>query len=285
MKTRITRVTPGIALKWLERNTINRPLRPSVVEGYKTAYQRGEHILTHQGIAFSTDGDLLDGQHRLTAIAQMPQSFGVDMLIATDLEPKAFMVLDQGLKRSPSDIMGITTGHAAVARYMAAIMDTARGGISSQMLVPYVKGTAVPYDELIRFCQTCGKTWSSASVRTAAILRLLDGTDPDYVKLVYHSLNTAEFDTMPMVAQTLFRQHLNGNATNRGYDMFCRAFKVFDKRNQSANKIQISDPSAVLARAREIISERVLGNATLQKKAPTSGAKVNKANSKAVAHA
>lgn len=281
MKTSIVRITPAIAIKWLERNIINRPMRPATVEAYKHALERGEYVLTHQGIAFDRNGNLLDGQHRLTAISQMPPNFSIEMLVATELDPKSFMVLDQGLKRSASDVIGVSTGQAAVARYMAQMMDTSRtGGITPQLLVPYVKGIADWYDDLTHFCTTNGKTWSSSAVRSAAILRLLNGTDPDYVKLTYHALNTAEFDTMPPVAQTLFRQHLNGNATMRGYDMFCRAFKVFDKRNQSMTKIQITDSSAILTRAREIISERVLGNAILQKKAPTSGAKVNSANFK-----
>jgi hypothetical protein len=269
MKVRVMKVTPQIAAKWLESNTINRPLRPGVVEGYRAAFQRGEYILTHQGIAFSDTGDLLDGQHRLCAIAEMPDSFAVEMSVATDVDPRAFLAMDQGLKRGSGDILGVPTGHAAVARYLAVIVNTTKAGVTTQMLIPYVKGIAKPYDELLKFCQLCSKTWSSSAVRSAAILHMLNGSDSDYVKLVYHSLNHAEFDTMPPVAQTIFRQHLRGTASNQSYDMFCRAFKMFDRRNQAATKIQINDNGTILARAREIISQRVLGQVVLQKSPPT----------------
>jgi hypothetical protein len=274
-----------MALGWLERNTINRPLRRTVVEGYKAAYMRGEHRLTHQGIAFSRSGELLDGQHRLTAISEMPSNFAAEMMVTTDVAPEAFDAIDQGLKRTHSDVLRIPSGHAAVARYMAVLADTtSRAGITSQSLVPFVEGSVTPYMQLTGFCPKCTKVWSGAAVRSAAILQLLAGRDHDYICLTYWSLNHMDFDSMSDVAQTLFKQQTKGSVAG-GYDMFCRAFKVFDQRNSSLDKIQITDPATIISKAREIIHTKVLGNG--MKKAPTSAGakKVHSPNSKATARA
>jgi hypothetical protein len=278
IKTEIIRITPSIARLWLEKNTINRQIRRTVVEGYRAALERGEHRITHQGIAFSETGELLDGQHRLTAISEMPETFSLQMMVTRGLPHDAFQAIDIGLKRSHADILNIPTGLAAVARFMATIHDTSRNSITPQRLIPFVEGAQRKYDTLVGFDPTVTKTWSCAAIRTAAILQMLRGSGDDYVCMTYYSLNHLDFDAMPPAGRTLFRQQTRGAVNSHGMDMFCRAFKVFDSKNSSLNKIQITDPSTIISASREIIQERVLG----MKKAPTSGAKkVNSVNSNA----
>lgn len=259
METKIIRVTPAMADNWLEANTINRPLRKSVVEGLVAAYMRGEHRLTHQGIAFADTGELIDGQHRLTAISKMPADFAVDIMVTRGLPKSAFDAIDQGLKRSHGDVLRISQGHAAVARYLATIYETSRIGITTQYLVPFVEGIEDAYVQLTGFCPKATKTWSSAGIRSAAILQMLNGGDKDYICMSYYALNHMEFQAMVPVVETLFKQQTAGKTTARQLDLFCRAFKAFDKRNQSLAKIQINDTSSTLVRAREIIQEKVLG--------------------------
>lgn len=279
--TRITKITPEIAAAWLEKNTINRPLRRTVVDSLRQAYERGEHRLTHQGIAFANTGELLDGQHRLTAISQMPKNFAIELMVTAGLPAIAFEAIDQGLKRSHSDVLRIDQGHAALARTLAVLYNTSRAGITSQYLIPFVEGTRAPYAMLVDFCPKHQKLWSSAPVRSAAVLRLLNGGDRDYICMAYYSLVHMEFDSMAPVVQTLFRQITGTAGKTSSLDLFARAFKAFDIRNSSLDKIQINDTARVASLAREIIANRVLG----QKKAPaTAGAvkKTNSANSKAL---
>lgn len=275
--TRIAAVTPEIASAWLEKNTINRPLRRTVVDTLRQAYERGEHRLTHQGIAFASTGELLDGQHRLTAIAQMPKGFSVQMMVTVGLPPVAFESIDQGLKRSHSDVLRIDMGHAAVARLLAVIYNTARTGITSQYLIPFVEGCRPAYSALIDFCPRGQKLWASAPVRAAAVLRLLNGGDRDYVCMAYYSLVHMEFDSMSPVVQTLFKQLTATSGKASPLDLFARAYKAFDVRNAAMTTIIVSDTAKVAAQAREVISVRVLGT----KKAPTSAGakKANKSNS------
>lgn len=276
--TPIANVTPELAKAWLEKNTINRPLRRTVVDGIRQAYERGEHRFTHQGIAFAKTGELLDGQHRLTAISQMPKGFTAQIMVTTGLPAATFEAIDQGLKRSHSDVLRIDQGHAALARTLAVIFNTSRAGITSQYLIPFVEGTRTPYATLVDFCPKHQKLWSSAPIRAAAVLRLLNGGDRDYICMAYYSLVHMEFDSMSPVIQTLFRQITTTTGKTSNLDLFARAFKAFDIRNSALDKIQINDTARVSAQAREIISQKVLG----MKKAPASAGaakKVNGANS------
>ncbi|MQA08992.1 MAG: hypothetical protein GEU98_10695 [Pseudonocardiaceae bacterium] len=106
MRSKTQKITPRTAQRWLdETNTSNRPLSKSVLRSFAEAMQRGDWKVTHQGIAFDTNGVLVDGQHRLAAIveADMP----VEMTVFTDVPPDTFDVLDTGKRRNAADALAI----------------------------------------------------------------------------------------------------------------------------------------------------------------------------------
>lgn len=89
----------------LENNTINRTIRRGNVAFFEGQLERGEMQLTHQGIAISETGRLLDGQHRLTAIVNT--GISAPFLVASGLPDEVFKVLDSGASRSASDVLAI----------------------------------------------------------------------------------------------------------------------------------------------------------------------------------
>ena len=86
MKTQIKNITPQMAAGMLEKhlNPENqRRQSQSVVESYARAMRAGQWLLTHQGIAIDTNGELVDGQHRLSAIVASGAT--VEMLVTTEI--------------------------------------------------------------------------------------------------------------------------------------------------------------------------------------------------------
>lgn len=277
METKVMRITPPMAREWLKKNKDNRPLRPTKVEGLKLAFQRGEYVPTHQGVAFLRDGTLADGQHRLTAIAEMPDNFGVEMMVTRGLMPEAQRVMDLNTPRSASDILRRHQGLVAVARYMAKMVEPHRQAITPTFLLPFVNAVDEQFTSLLDYCPTVSKTWSAASIRTAAILRMVGG-DRDYILLSYHALNHADFESMTPRIQALYRQAVRGSVNSSSLDIFARAYRAFDVRGQKVPTIQITDQANVIAEAKEVIQFLISGT---KKKAPASGAKkVNTSNSK-----
>lgn len=59
MRSKVQTVTPAKAEEWLGANAQNRPQSSRVVQGFAEAMRRGEWRVTHQGIAFDTDGVLV----------------------------------------------------------------------------------------------------------------------------------------------------------------------------------------------------------------------------------
>lgn len=105
MRSRSVRITPDRAAEWLAANTANRPLSRSTVRGFAEAMRRGDWLVTHQGIAFDSEGALVDGQHRLAAIVEA--GLPVELTVFTDVEPGTFDVLDTGKRRNAADVLAI----------------------------------------------------------------------------------------------------------------------------------------------------------------------------------
>lgn len=97
-------VTPLMAAAWLQlHNKSNRDIKPSVVEQYSRDLQANRWPLTHQGVGFDWNGQLVDGQHRLTAI--MRTGISAHMYVTTGLDPLVRSIVDIHSKRSVHDAL------------------------------------------------------------------------------------------------------------------------------------------------------------------------------------
>lgn len=110
-------ITPGLADAWLKKNPGNRPIRKAVVKSFALDMLAGNWKLTHQGVAFDAAGNLIDGQHRLTAVimAGVP----VRMMVTTGLPGReeghatsTMDVIDRGAPRSIGNQLKIQHGFA-----------------------------------------------------------------------------------------------------------------------------------------------------------------------------
>lgn len=256
MKTEILLITPAVARNWLKHNTENRVLRPGMVEGFRVAYERGEWKTTHQGIAFSKTGRLLDGQHRLTFISQLPEGTQVPMNVSRDMDEDVFGAIDQGSRRTVSDVLGVSSGLSAAGRFFAKLVNTDKHCvITPQSVAPFIAWVQPEYEVLTTFCSKKVKIWSSAPVQSAAILRMKQGYDVDFINLAYHSLCMAEVESMPYAARALMSQHMSGKIVSaRSLDLFVRALRVFDStKNFKINHINVKDQAGSLKDVRDFI--------------------------------
>lgn len=123
MNTEIITITPEMANEMLSLNMEhNRRLNKDTVRKYARIMRGGGWNLTHQGIAFDTEGHLVDGQHRLHAIvsANVP----VEMMVTRGVEHRegeAFSI-DVGARRTLTNIMQISGIEDAVYKNMGKVI-------------------------------------------------------------------------------------------------------------------------------------------------------------------
>jgi hypothetical protein len=137
MKTTVKEITPQWAKKILEtRNPRNRRLSERFVAKLARDIKAGAFAVTHQGIAFDANGDLLDGQHRLAAIAlaDMPVKMLVTNGVPTTFKLNggtinAFELVDGGNPRRVGAMLqmaGYASGNRVAAAVKAVILACAR---------------------------------------------------------------------------------------------------------------------------------------------------------------
>lgn len=112
----IREITPENASRILsDKNTKNRRISPTKVAEYTSAMKRDEWAFNGDSIRLSSDGTLLDGQHRLTALvkAGMSQHF----IVVENMMKGVGVTIDIGKNRSGGDVLsidsGVSTGKAA----------------------------------------------------------------------------------------------------------------------------------------------------------------------------
>lgn len=125
VQTEILKITPEMAGKWLEDNSVNRNIRPKVVDAYRRDMEEGRWAFTGEPLQRSVSGALLNGQHRLTALASADVKY-IEMLVVSGLPDGAQMLMDQGVARNISDALLLHHGHiknitivAGICRWMA----------------------------------------------------------------------------------------------------------------------------------------------------------------------
>lgn len=114
-------MTPALAAKLLEQNTVNRLLAPPRVNALADAIDRGGWLHDANPIKIGDDGTVIDGQHRLYAVVKAGKT--VRCLLAIDVPSIARITVDTGRSRSLADYMRMNavacTGDAsAITRFL-----------------------------------------------------------------------------------------------------------------------------------------------------------------------
>lgn len=254
----VVEVTPELAKKMLGTSVGNRNLRAWWVKILTKLMLSGDFEVTHQGIAFDINGNLRDGHHRLTAVclAGIP----IKMWCTLGVTEKSIKSVDQGATRTLSDVLSIPK----------RIVEPIR--LAAQIQLHQSKVTAYDVEEvgstglldvmtcLINYTGSTRAYYSSAPMKLAVALRVMDGTPSEHAFEVYRTLVNFDIDNMCGAAKGLVRQVTDKKASSSlAYDVLARGLKVFDINRKDISKIQITDADvdAALAFTRSVISKNV----------------------------
>lgn len=112
MYSREELITPEIAREYLTHNKKNRNLRPRRVQEYAREIKAGKWAKSPESIAFYENGDLANGQHRLSAVveADTPAVFYVTYDVPNDCK-----IFDRGASRTSADTMKLNDVSAPIS--------------------------------------------------------------------------------------------------------------------------------------------------------------------------
>jgi len=119
MHFQVMRVTPEMASEWLANNGKNRRFSKAHSDKIANSIKNGEWVLNGETICFDEGGRLLDGQHRLNAIAD--SGIPVQVSIVTGIsDPSAFETYDSTQKTRGADQIAEMKGVENSRRVTAA---------------------------------------------------------------------------------------------------------------------------------------------------------------------
>ncbi len=177
-EAQILLVTPEMASDWLSHRTYdrNRKISKGIAAKYLNDMKNGRwKVARNAGLIFDTYGKIIDGGHRLTAVANS------DVTVAFWVYPNeprdTFEVLDQGYKRQASHLLGVPNSLtvAAGARFLATLADEDMWGFPrfSRVSNPEIYRLVQEWPELSRYAVNVSEvriaTWITGAPHLAVL--------------------------------------------------------------------------------------------------------------------
>ncbi len=189
-------VTPAMAREFLSHNRQNRNLTQRNVNKYSADMKSGNWEITGETIVFYENGDLKDGQHRLTAI--LKANVSVPMIVVRGIDNNV-KIHDQGRKRTTSDVLALEGYEAAIKNKCTVgavnFLLKEYGGIRDTTY-PQVKGFSDRHAETIIMSLSAVRYGSNhalckkSSIQAAAFCELYNGVPIEDVNRFFEVANS-----------------------------------------------------------------------------------------------
>lgn len=173
-------ITPKIAkdmLIYCPNETFYRTRSNSKVKQWIKELELGEWIPTTQGVGFDINGDMVDGQHRLTAIEQ--SGISATLLVCRGLPVSSVNKIDVGRKRTLQDLTGLSSTVIATVRVpFRAILTTQTGHNLSSLtfMRDYFNGELGRLAKELSYITKSTTGVLNVGVRAGIIMSIMSGT-------------------------------------------------------------------------------------------------------------
>lgn len=181
-------ISPDMAKKFLEKNTVNRTVHERVVAALVRDIKNGNFVLTHQGIAFDENGNLVDGQHRLIACALA--GIPIEVYVTRNLPKENATYVDCGIKRRFTDMLAFSGEYSDSAalrnkQSIASVKTAVRFGYNGNIVLSFDETRALleAFSDEIEALYKASITRKSAtaSINGAALAALICGESADAI--------------------------------------------------------------------------------------------------------
>lgn len=250
-------ITPERATELLKLNTRNRRIRTKHVLNMSRQMERGEWRVTHQPIAISSDGALLDGQHRLAAVVKC--GLPVKMSVAYGVSPDIFGTIDVGAIRDTRDHFGNVPVLYGIAR-LARFVDPYPTPGQIQVMFDLLRAETDFFNANASNAKK--KIFSSGPISAAALYTMWREGPSRFHRVVdiYNGmLHLMDDALLPPVAKSFIHQAAVGTLTkkqnvgggNRDYWLFAKAERVFSFEHKDDTQIKIHNAQPIIDEVRD----------------------------------
>lgn len=217
----IVEVTPALAERWLGTNRRNRNLRPRIVRAYANDMSNGRWEMTGESVKFDTQGNLIDGQHRLNAV--IAAGVAVPLFVVRGLDPAVQDVMDTGTKRLASDALKLdgyryAVNLAAAARFAMAHNNgelKKLGRVQAAYTTSQIKDFVANEPDLVDALEQAVHLRVDVPVTVQAVaFWLIARVDPDACAVFFSTLANNQTDGVGDARNTLLRRLASARRNN-----------------------------------------------------------------------
>ncbi len=250
-------ISPAKAREYLATSRGNiRPLQESKVRNLVAEIERGEWRLSHQGIAFDTDGRLIDGHHRLTAISRQPND--VTIMVARDVSVDALPKVDCGLTRPMSVRAQVSQHQAAVASLALQIVIGERHAFTTGQVWDFTRGIFGHAVALFEAHRTTRRGLDNAAITLGAAAAWF--VSREIALTQYRDMMAGDLTKLRLGPARLVSMCMSGalqHVTHRKQGMAARAFHSFSEPNEEVRNISDKMRADLVDRIREIVKQNL----------------------------
>jgi len=228
----------------LDRMTGNRNCKPRVVAKYASDMTEGRWVDTHEPIAMSVDGNLIDGQHRLAAVIESgrPQYFWV--AIYDTQQTARGLPIDCGAVRTTADITGIDPKAVHVAnRLFRIVIASQNRDARPDEVRTMLSRCSAEVDQVLYASRTSKRLKGSAISRAAIVANvLLHPVASEEIVAEFERWNSA--DNLTWQSVIALNKQFDTGKSMRPVEQFLKTAKAFNPRNKDRWYFRLNEAEA-----------------------------------------
>ena len=230
----------------LDRMTDNRNRKPNVVAKYASDMAGGRWVDTHEPIAMSVDGNLIDGQHRLAAVIESGCSQYFWLAVYDTQQTARGLPIDCGAVRTTADITGIDTKTVQVVNRLFRFGVT---GGSREARPDEVRAMLAICSQEVEAVVTASRTHkrvkASAICRAAVVANtLLHPASADEIVTEFARWNAA--DPLTWNSVIILNKQFDTGRAMRPIEQFLKTAKAFDPSNKDRQLLRLNEAESAL---------------------------------------
>ena len=239
-------ILPPEAESILSRMTGNRTRRRRHVETLAADMREGRWVDTHEPIAMSVDGNLIDGQHRLAAVVLSGVGQWFWVAVYDTHQTAIGLPIDCGARRSTSDLLGLSPRVARIANAIYRYGITGSTSARPDQVDQIVQQSRAAIDLSIVVSPQNKRIKGSAAARAAIASNVI--RFPDHQTAIteeYARWNNA--DPLTWNSVVILNKQIDTARSMRPEELFLRTAKAFDPRQKDKPILRLNpDDTALL---------------------------------------
>jgi len=265
MEFRELTITPTMAKAMLEKNTSNRKISDTTVEAYVSDMINGRwKSNTAETIKISSNGRILDGQHRLEAVIRSEKT--IKFTVAYGVDEGVFDVLDTGKIRSSADVFSIqsidnsTSASAIIKGYLiskkgnSTNVSSKSSKITNTVILNEYQSRPEFWKETVAFCMKSYKNFSQVLPvsNIGTIYSVLYDISPMEARDFINQMCTGEDITnssISVLRKTLIKDRLSIRKMNQSdkFSMIIRTWNAY-RTNKTYKLLKIEVTNNTIAK-------------------------------------